>query len=228
MADFCTVPELRAYINPNRIDPGAGIDDTQIGFAIPSATSAIVQATNRTFELQTAAADRFFTIKYPYSSNLGALAYWYPWPGVFPFSSLSASLPPPMLDVDDFFLTNQTIGQITVTDTINATTYVPTGGWPFNAASKGMPFTKLVFAQGVTLPTGAGQLKVNAKWGWINVPIVVKQAALITASRYLKRRDSPEGLSGVSVMGSQLRIQSKLDPDVAVMLSAYRRWWAAA
>lgn len=228
MADFCTAGEVRAYINPNRSDPGAGADDTQISYAIPAATSAIVRSCNRTFELQTTAADRYFTCKYPYSSNLGALAYWYPWPGVYPFTSLSASLPAPMLEVDDFFLTNQVIGDITVTDTISGSTYAPLQGWPFNAASKGMPFTKLVFAQGTVLPAGEGQLKVNAKWGWVSVPTTIKQAALLTCSRYLKRRDAPEGVAGFSAMGSVVRFQAQLDPDVQVMLADYRRWWVAA
>lgn len=226
MADFCTVAEVRAYINPGRTDPGVGNDDTAIGYAIPSSTSAIVRACNRTFELQSTAADRYFTAKTPYSSNLGALAIFYPWPGVFPFTAYSLSMPPQMLEVDDFFLTNQTIGQITVTDTIAGTTYTPTQGWPFNAASKGMPYEKLVFAAGVVLPQGEGQLKVNAKWGWITVPTTIKQAAVLQTSRYLKRRDSPFGVAGIAEMGTAIRLLSRLDPDVDLMLGDYRRWWA--
>jgi len=224
VADFCTTAELLTYMRSD----ATGIDATTSGLAITAASDAIRNATNRPFELQTTAQDRYFTIKYAYSSNLGALAYWYPWPGVFPFSSLSASLPPPMLEVDDFFLTNQTIGQITVTDTINATTYTPTQGWPFNAAAEGKPYTQLVFAQGVTLPTGEGQLKVNAKWGWVTVPTTIKNACLLQAARYVKRRDSPAGIQGIDQIGGVLRVTQRLDGDIAAMLSSgLRRWWGA-
>ena len=133
-----------------------------------------------------------------------------------------------MLEVRCFFLTNQVIGNITVTDNVNSTTYTPTTAWPFNAASGACPYSKLVFAQGVVLPTGEGQLTVNAKWGWIAVPTTIKNACLIQASRYVKRRDSPLGVLGSDQTGGVVRVGYKLDSDVAAMLSSYRHWWAAA
>ncbi len=230
MADFCTLAEVRAYINPAHTDPGVGNDDTTIGYAIPSATSAIVRACNRTFELQTAALDRYFTVRTDYASQVPAFLWnYYPWPGVFPFTGLTGALPAPVLRVDDFFLTNQTIGSITVTDKSTLQTYTPLQGWPFNADAKGMPFTGLVFAPGTFMSQTEGQMKVNAKWGWITVPTTIKQAALIQVSRYLKRRDSPFGVAGDSaISGGVVTLRAKLDPDVEMMLSDYRRWWVAA
>jgi hypothetical protein len=223
IADFATTAELLTYMRAD----ATGVDASTSALAITAASDAIRQTCDRTFELQSTAADRYFTIKYPFSSNLGALAYLYPWPGVFPFTALSLGLPPTLLDVDDFFLTNQTIGNITVTDTISGTTYTPTQGWPYNAASQGAAYTKLVFAQGVVLPNGDGQLKVNAKWGWITVPTTVKNACLLQASRYVKRRDSPLGVAGFAEMGGVMRVLAKLDPDVIMMLNAFMRHWAA-
>ncbi len=214
IADLCSLAELRTYINPNRTDPGAGNDDAHGALAITAASDAIRKATARPLELQTAALDRYYTAQRPFGSNLINLAYWYPWPAVYP-SLFGAVVPAPMLFVDDFVLTGQTIGSITVTDTISLVTYTPTQTWPFNATVLDHPFTALVFAAGTFLPLGVGQLKVNAKWGVVSLSTTVKQAALLQASRYLKRRDFPFGMAG-------------LDPDVDLMLQSYRRWWAAA
>lgn len=213
-ADFCTLPEARAYISPNRTDPGAGADDAHLQLAITAASDAIRQLTNKQFELQTAAADRYYTATYPYSANLGALAYWYPWPGVFPFTALTSTLPAPLLKVDDYVLSGQTLGNITVTDKTTLTTYTPTYPYPYNADVKGEPYTHLVFAPGTVMSNTEGQMKVNAKWGWISVPTTIKQACLLQVSRYLKRRDFPYGMAG-------------LDPDVDMMLSSFRTIWAA-
>jgi hypothetical protein len=214
LADFCSLPEARAYISPNRTDPGAGADDVHLGLAITAASDAIRQTSNRSFELQTVAGNRNFTATYPYSANLGALAYWYPWPGVFPFTALTSTLPAPILKVDGFFLTNQTIGNITVTDRTTLTTYTPLYGYPYNVDAEGSPFEGLVFAPGTSMSTIEGQMIVNAKWGWITIPSTIKQACLLQTSRYLKRRDFPFGMAG-------------LDPDIDMMLSSYRRIWAA-
>ena len=71
-------------------------------------------------------------------------------------------------------------------------------------------------------------VEVTAKWGWTATPPAVVNANLILASRFLKRRDSPFGMAGSPEMGNELRLLSKLDPDVAVMLAHYKLFWGAA
>lgn len=229
IADFCTLSELRAYISPNRTDPGAGADDVDGALAITAASDAVRRAMGRPMELQTVAQDRYYTATRPFGSNLINLAYWYPWPAVYP--SLFASIvDSPFLVVNDFVLTNQTLANITVTDTVSGTTYTPVQTFPYNASVIGDGACyRLIFAAGTFLPLGQGQLKVNAKWGWVTVPTPVKQACLLQASRYLKRRDTPSGqVAGIAEMGTVVRVRPGLDPDIELMLTPYRRWWVAA
>jgi len=65
-------------------------------------------------------------------------------------------------------------------------------------------------------------------WGWSAVPVPVKEATYLQASRFHSRRDSPYGIAGSPDQGSELRLLSRVDPDVAVSLSDFVRWWAAA
>lgn len=227
MNDFCTAPELRTYTNT---DTTTLPDLVALG-VIDAATQAIVNSSNRTFEIVGAAATRYFTARYQYSDLTPAAAWWYPWPGVFPFTYLTQSLPAPGVDVDDFFVsagTNTTLASITVTDFVTNATYTPTRGWPFNAPSKGMPYTRILFAPGTAIPTGEGQLGINAKWGWASVPLTIKEAELMQAARFAKRRDSPlGGVTGSDAMGAVIR-EARLDPDIETMISSYRKWYAAA
>lgn len=72
-------------------------------------------------------------------------------------------------------------------------------------------------------PMGIVSVQVTAKWGWAAVPGAVKEAALLQASRFFQRRQAPFGVAGSPQVGSELRLLERLDPDVAVMLRAYRR-----
>jgi hypothetical protein len=71
-------------------------------------------------------------------------------------------------------------------------------------------------------------VEVAALWGWTSVPPTIMQANLIQAARFLKRRDAPFGVAGSLELGSEIRLLSKLDPDVALMVGAYKRNWGAA
>lgn len=75
-------------------------------------------------------------------------------------------------------------------------------------------------ATGIFLPRGAftwySKVRVTARWGWPEVPAVVKQAALIQASRLFARKDSVSGLMGDANWGMQ-RIPF-IDPDVKRLL----------
>ena len=70
-------------------------------------------------------------------------------------------------------------------------------------------------------------MKVTARWGWAAVPSTIKQATLLQASRLLARRDAPFGIAGSPDVGSEIRLLARVDPDVAVAVAPYRRWWGA-
>lgn len=122
--------------------------------------------------------------------------------------------------LDDFMTTD---GLIVESDGQEVTDFTKV---PLNAAQKGQPWTGLVFDG--TVSTKEGGIAVTAVWGWTAVPTTIKQACLIQASRLFKRRDSPFGVAGSPEMGNELRLLNRLDPDVEVLVNAYRRWWAAA
>lgn len=96
---------------------------------------------------------------------------------------------------------------------------------PVNAVADGRPYTELALERATG---GEHTVEVTATWGWPDVPVVVKQATLLQASRFASRRDSPYGVAGSPDLGSELRLLARVDPDVAVSLGPYVRWWAAA
>src|SRR5665213_289680 len=226
MADLIAYTDLETFLGGLTFSAS---EVTTASMACSAASDAVRTATSRTFEAQTTAQDRYFTYRRPfgtysyYSNYYGSID----WSVVYP-SLFSTAIPATILDVDDFFLVNQTVANVTVSDTLSTSTYTPTQVWPFNAAATGLPCTRLVFKAGTFLPLGEGQLKVNAKWGWPAVPLTVLNAALLQASRFFKRKDAPFGIAGDASMGNAMRLLPQLDPDVAVLLSAARRWWAVA
>jgi hypothetical protein len=98
---------------------------------------------------------------------------------------------------------------------------------PINAAQRGRPWERLVLA---TLPevSSDGEATVEAPWGWSAIPAPAKNATLLQTSRFAARRNSPFGIAGSPEQGSELRLLARVDPDVAVMLAPFVRWWAAA
>lgn len=101
---------------------------------------------------------------------------------------------------------------------------------PANAVAESKPFTHMVIDPSSTnRPTGKrDEVAITAQWGWTAVPIPIKQATVIQASRFFKRKDAPFGIAGSPELGSELRLLAKIDPDVAVALGPYTRWWSAA
>jgi hypothetical protein len=100
---------------------------------------------------------------------------------------------------------------------------------PLNAAGNGRPWTHIRFGSGSSIEFG--QIEITALWGWTAVPDTVKNATLMQASRYFKRKDAPFGVLGAPEFGSEAganaaRLMARIDPDVAVMLNDYRRRWA--
>lgn len=100
---------------------------------------------------------------------------------------------------------------------------------PANATAVSLPYTHLVVDTASThRPLGTeDEVSMTARWGWNAVPDAVKEATTIQALRFFKRKDAPFGVAGSPDLGSELRLLAKVDPDVAVMLGPYTRWWAA-
>jgi len=101
---------------------------------------------------------------------------------------------------------------------------------PRNAAAKGKPWERLVISRdSATGPTGLDrELSMTGPWGWTQPhPDAVKEATLLQASRLDFRRSAPAGVAGSPEGGSEVRLLARVDPDVAVSLRGFVRWWAA-
>lgn len=202
--DYLTTAELKAQL---RITDTA--DDTYVGIAVTAASRAIDKSCNRQFGQATSAVARVFR-----------------WDG----TCIEGRVAVPLFDLMD------TTGLVVSLDQGQDGTYERTltystdfDLWPWNAAADGVPWTHLVLRPTATAwPAGfARELQVTAKWGWSAVPTIVKQAALIQGSRFFVRRDSQYGVAGSPETGTELRLLDRLDPDVAVALTAVRRHWGA-
>lgn len=68
---------------------------------------------------------------------------------------------------------------------------------------------------------GEASVKVTGVWGWSAVPVAVKQATVIQASRIFKRLDSPLGVLSSPDLG-YIRVGTRLDPDVQQLVEPYR------
>ena len=176
------------------------VDDDQLFIAASTASRAVDDHCNRQFRKVDAAVARTYYARPDYKGG-----YW-------------------AVDVDDFQTVTGlaiSVGETAVTEFVKE---------PVNAAAKGRPWTRLVFtadseAQPSTAPR---EVVVTAVWGWTAVPIAVSQASLLQASRLFWRRGAPSGVAGSPELGNELRLLSKLDPDVAVSLRGYRRLRAVA
>ena len=174
---------------------GDAADDADLDVAISAASRAIDDHTNRQFGLLAAAEAWSFTA----------------WPDLDRGRWV--------VDVDDF----QTVtGLVVEVPTVGVTTAFTKE--PLNAAAKGRPWTRIVFdadASVTPVATNLFAVTVTAKWGWTTVPVAVEQAARLQASRLFSRRQSPYGIAGSPDQGSEMRLLSRVDPDVAVSLRSY-------
>lgn len=119
--------------------------------------------------------------------------------------------------------------------TLVETDYAGTGTWtawattdwqaePLNGRQGGrsVPYTGLRSVGNYWFPEAAEALvRVTATWGWAVTPSAVVSATKLQAARLYKREDSPLGVAGVSDIGI-MRVSSKMDSDVAMLLAPYR------
>lgn len=172
-------------------------DDAQIGFALTAASRAIDRCASRQFGQTSPAADRVYTAEWDRRR-----CRWF-------------------ARVDDVGTTTNMV--VVLSDT----TVTDYSLEPRNAVANGKVWEQIVFGSGESATAGADNLTITALWGWPSVPVPIKQATLLQASRFLARRDSPYGVAGSPENGSELRLLAKVDPDVAVAVSRYTRLWGA-
>jgi hypothetical protein len=175
-------------------------DDARVALAITAASRAVDRATNRQFGLVAAPEERTYTARY----DRGRCRW--------------------VVDVDDLMTIT---GLVVTTEAGTVDVYALQPG---NAAAESQPWTRLVVdpTSAATPSAVEDGVTVEARWGWTAVPVAVQQATLLQASRLFKRQDAPFGVAGSPELGSELRLLAKVDPDVAVVLGPYTRWWAAA
>jgi hypothetical protein len=202
--DYATTADVKSQL---RITDTA--DDAAVAIAVTAASRAIDKACDRQFGLVDAAAARFYQYEGAHISGRWAVAIY----DLMTTTSLTVELDQGQDGTYERTLTYGTDFDL----------------WPANAAGDVKPWTHLVFRpQAAAWPAGFYQeLKVTASWGWTAVPTVVKQACLIQAARFFVRRDSQYGVAGSPEQGNELRLLDRLDPDVAVALTAVRRHWGA-
>lgn len=91
-----------------------------------------------------------------------------------------------------------------------------------------LPITSLEAVGSGRFPKGEGRVQVSASFGWPAVPALVRQACLVQALRLYQRRHSPFGVAGSPEVGSELRLLSRLDPDVEALVRPLVRGWYVA
>lgn len=170
-------------------------DDAQIAVYIPTASRAVDDHCNRQFGKVDAPEQRAYTAWYDYER-----CRW-------------------VVDVDDL---QTSAGLVVTVAGIAVTKYALA---PANNVKKGKAWEELVIARDAEAqPTGEeDEVLVTATWGWTAFPPTVVHATWLQASRFAARRDSPFGVAGSPQQGSELRLLSRVDADVAVSLRGYRR-----
>ena len=187
--DYTTLTKLENYMRIFDV-----VDDSELSVAITAASSAINEHCNRQFGLL-AAAEKWSYTAWPDMER----GQW-------------------VVDIDDL-MSPAVTGLIVEVPTVGITTAFTKE--PINAAGKGRPWTRLVFNQdsAVTpVATNNYAVDVTVRFGWTTVPVAVEQAALLQASRFASRRNSPYGIAGSPDQGSELRLLSRVDADVGVSL----------
>jgi hypothetical protein len=94
---------------------------------------------------------------------------------------------------------------------------------PVNNPDLGRPITRLLAIQTYVFPYFFPQtVKITGVWGFKEIPYEVELACKIQASRLFIRKQSPFGIAGSVELGT-VRLSSRLDPDVEMLLKTFRR-----
>jgi hypothetical protein len=217
---YATMAVFRAYVRKTATTDATDPDSALELLALEAAARAIERACNRRFTVTAAnASARTFTPE----MVRGASPVEYI-TSRFPFSWYRHYI----LPIDDLAdITGLTVAFDTTGngDYDSASTAFRVG--PTNNPSRGLPYERLIFDSGIYPPAYEEGVEVTAKWGWAAIPNTIVNANLLQAARFLKRRDAAFGVAGSPELGNELRLLAKLDPDVAIMVSAFKRNWGA-
>jgi hypothetical protein len=214
---YADLDTFRLYLRAAAVTSEADDPDSALeALVLEAASRAIDASCGRSFKVAAASPSARVFTAYGYQS------------AVYPFTPYVPNWHY-TLPIDDVV---STTGMIVATDSTgngdytNVITDYRVG--PANAQDKGIPYTLLIFDTGVYPPTIKEGVQVTALWGWDAVPNTIVQATLMQAARFIKRRDAAFGVAGSPEMGAQIRLLSRIDPDVAVVEGAYRKNWGAA
>ena len=189
---YCTLNEVKASL---RIPVSDTIDDDLLEIAIESASRDIDQATERQFF--PTETHRFYA----------------------PEDSI-------VCQIDDL-TTLVSIKTSTAADGTYDTTWTSSDYQlePLNGVAGGMvvPFDNLRAVGDYYWPRSGLEVtvRVEGTFGFASVPIAIKQATVLLASRLFKRNDSPGGVMGFGDIGV-IRV-SKFDPDIERLINPYRK-----
>lgn len=198
--DYASLAELKHALAPGITDTA---DDAELTLALSAASRAIDSYCGRQFGQTAGAVPRYYQ-----STSAGT----------------AAVVIDDLMDLTGLVVkTGDGGGTFPTTLTLNSQVRL----FPWNAVADGRPYTMIVGFGGTRWTRGERTVEVTARWGWSAVPAVVKQAALLQAARIFRRKDAPFGILGSPEIGSEIRLLSALDPDVAVLLGGLRRRWAA-
>ena len=196
---YNTLVNFKAYLFPSANYGTA--EDAQMEAAIEAASRSIDAYTNRRFYLDASTSARSY----------------------YADTAIRCT-------VDDF---STTTGLIIKTDTGDNGTYDQT--WasteyilePVNGVVGGVagqPYNTIIATAPKMFPVSGRRprVQVTAKWGWAAVPDLIEQACLIQAARIYRRAQTPEGFAAGEAFGA-IRVSTRLDPDVQMMIAPYRR-----
>ena len=94
---------------------------------------------------------------------------------------------------------------------------------PVNNPQKGWPWTRILAIGSYVFPYFFPQtVRIRGIFGFQEVPYEVQLACKLQAARLFVRKQSPFGIAGSIELGT-VRLNSRLDPDVEMLLKTYRR-----
>lgn len=193
MADYTTLAVVKEWLG---IPVAVTAEDTAITAALNAAEDRIDKYTGRTFVVPSGTSVR---VTRPWSSTLVIV------PEIAQATGLAV--------------------KVDTSDDGTFDTTLTSADW-FTGPGDLAPFTELVRFSG-TWPqpvSGRAAIEITAWFGYaMTVPDSVVQAATMLAARLYQRRSSPLGFqAGASPEFGPVRI-GRIDPDIAALLSGYRR-----
>ena len=94
---------------------------------------------------------------------------------------------------------------------------------PVNNPQKGWPYTRVLAIGSYVFPYFFPRtVRISGIFGFPEVPYEVQLACKLQAARLFIRKQSPFGIAGSVELGT-VRLNSRLDPDVEMLLKTFRR-----